>query len=333
MFRKRLIIAVAAAALFCLSATTSTAQDSEVPGYTVVHGWPSLPPGEMLGQATGVGLDSTGRVFVFHRAGRIWTEPFPTERIARPTIHVFNGDTGAFVRAWGSRLFIMPHGLTIDGSDNVWVTDVGLHQVFKFSPEGELLLTLGEAGVSGDDAAHFNLPTDVAVLPDGSFFISDGYANTRVMKFSAEGRFLFQWGRPGAGPGEFDLPHAVDVDSEGRVYVADRSNARVQVFDGAGRYLTEWNSEAIGRPYSVALSRSGAPRALVLDGGDQPESPPDRSGATVVTLDGRVLNAFGRFGPYDGQFRLAHDGAIARDGSLYVVDAHGQRVQKFIPTP
>ena len=116
-------------------------------------------------------------------------------------------------------------------SNNVWLTDVGLHQVFKFTASGELLLTLGTARESGNDSSHFNLPTDVAVLPGGDFYISDGYANTRVLKFSAAGEFLFQWGAPGSGPGQFRLPHGIALDQVGRVYVADRSDSRIQVFD------------------------------------------------------------------------------------------------------
>ena len=162
---------------------------------------------------------------------------------------------------------------------------------------------------------------------DGSFYVSDGYGNARVVKFDARGRYQFEWGRPGTGPGEFDLPHGIDVDAAGRVYVADRSNARVQVFDATGRFLAQWQGTELGRPYSVAISGT---RAVVVDGGDQPERGPDRSGAAEVDLDGRVLSRFGRFGNQDGQFRLAHDVAIGADGSVYVVDAWGQRVQKFV---
>lgn len=295
--------------------------------YAVVHGWPRLPEGRILGQATGVDLDSRGNVFVFHRAGREWLEQPPSDTIANDTIEVFDGRTGRHLRSWGANLFLMPHGLTIDAADNVWVTDVMLHQVFKFSPSGELLLTLGEARIAGADRRHFDMPTDVAVLPDGSFYVSDGYGNARVVKFSAGGEYELEWGRRGAGPGEFDLPHAVDVDDRGRVYVADRSNARVQVFDPRGNFLAQWSGPHLGRPYSVAVAGS---RAVVVDGGDQPQNGPDRSGAVELDLQGRLLGRFGRFGNYDGQFRLAHDVALAPDGSVYVVDAWGQRVQKFV---
>lgn len=299
-----------------------------VVGYQVVHGWPELPPGEILGEATGVGVDSHGNVLVFHRAGRTWAEPFPTEPIARPTVWVFDS-TGRFLRSWGAGVFVMPHGLTVDHDDNVWVSDVGLHQVFKFSADGRLLLRLGEARTPGADASHFNLPTDVAVLKDGSFFVSDGYENTRVVKFAADGTFLLTWGTAGAGPGQFNLPHGIAVDASGRVFVADRSNSRVQVFDSSGRFLAEWRGPDVGRPYAIAVGADG--RAYIADGGDQPSEPPDRAGVAVVGRDGKVMTRFGRFGNYDGQFRLAHDVAVGSDGAVYVVDVSGQRVQKFVP--
>jgi peptidylamidoglycolate lyase len=305
----------------------STAEEPGAPSaYEVVHGWPQLPEGRILGQATGVDIDSAGSVFVFHRARRAWSEDPALPFISEPTIEVFEGSSGRHLRSWGANLFIMPHGLTIDSEDNVWVTDVLLHQVFKFNSRGELLLTLGQARVAGSDQAHFNLPTDVAVLPDGSFYVSDGYGNARVVKFSASGEYQFEWGTEGSGPGEFSLPHAIDVDTEGRVYVADRSNARIQIFDATGKFLAQWRSAELGRPYSISVAGN---RAVVVDGGDQPTEGLDRSGAAEVDLDGQILARFGRFGNYDGQFRLAHDVAIASDGSVFVADAWGQRVQKF----
>ncbi len=297
--------------------------------YKVVHGWPVLPEGRILGQATGVGLDSHNHVFVFHRAGREWSDPFPESPIHNPTIMVFEGGTGALVAEWGQNLFVMPHGLTVDSQNNVWITDVGRHQVFKFTHDGDLLLTVGTASVPGTDSSHFNLPTDVAVLPDGSFYVSDGYANSRVVKFSASGQFEFQWGTKGAGPGQFDLPHGIAIDGEGRVYVADRSNARVQVFDAQGGFVTEWKNSVLGRPYAIAIGEDA--KAYVIDGGDQPLNPPDRSRAFRLATNGTFEAVFGRFGNYDGQFRLGHDIAVAKDGAVYIVDAWGMRVQKFVP--
>ena len=324
------IRALSVAVLSVLFAVTVKAQSAErIERYEVVHGWPQLPEGEILGQATGVGIDPKANIWVFHRAGRTWQEPFPTVPIPRATVWSFDAKTGELIKSWGAGRHIMPHGLTIDREGNVWLTDVGLHQVFKCSPDGRVLLTLGEAQVAGNDEKHFNQPTDVAVATDGTFFVSDGYGNSRVLHFASDGTLIKTWGTKGAGPGEFDLPHSITIDGTGRVLVADRSNARVQVFDQTGRYLTQWRSPELGRPYALAAARAG--RYVVADGGDQPDVPPDRSGVAVTDADGRVLERIGRFGNYDGQFRLAHDIAVAADGSLYVVDAWGQRVQKFVP--
>ncbi|MBK7600260.1 MAG: hypothetical protein IPJ07_17765 [Acidobacteria bacterium] len=109
------------------------------PRYRVVHGWPQMPKGYIIGQGTGVGIDSKNNVIVFHRAGRTWVDPFPTELIKYPTIAIFDGKTGKLLSSWGQDLFIMPHGLTVDEGDNIWVTDVGRHQIFKFSHDGKLL--------------------------------------------------------------------------------------------------------------------------------------------------------------------------------------------------
>jgi DNA-binding beta-propeller fold protein YncE len=158
--------------------SVSVTANAELPNesrYSVVHGWPLLPIGRVMGRASGVEVDSHNHVFVFHSAKREWSEPFPQEPVEAPTVVVFDGETGKLIAEWGENLFVMPHGLSIDTADNVWLTDVGRHQVLKFSHDGELLLTLGEERVPGKDQSHFNLPTDVAVVDDGGFYVSDGY--------------------------------------------------------------------------------------------------------------------------------------------------------------
>ena len=323
------ILTVAILSCFILWIQPLSSQQSAPSGeaqYHVVHGWPILPDGQALGQATGVGVDSHDNVFVFHRAGRRWSDPFPPDPIKYATIACFDGKTGRQIASWGEDIFIMPHGLTIDNEDNLWLTDVGRHQVFKFDQDGQLLLTLGEQKVPGSDEKHFNLPTDVAVLQDGSFYVSDGYGNTRVVRFSAQGEFLFEWGTPGSAPGEFGLPHGIAVDENERVFVADRSNSRIQIFDSTGIFLAEWKSQELGRPYSMAIGTDNS--VYVVDGGDQIF--PFRSKAIKLTAQGDVLTQFGRWGNYDGQFLLAHDIALDSKEAIYVVDAWGQRVQKFV---
>ena len=217
--------------------------------YELVNGWPQLPANLILGNPTGIGIDSSQNIFVFHRAEREWplVGGMLETTISTATILMLDGNTGKLLNSWGDSLFIMPHGLTVDKNNNVWVTDVGLHQVFKFSHTGELLMKIGEANVPGNDATHFDKPTDIAVADDGSFYVSDGYGNSRVIKYSADGKYLFEWGRSGSGKGEFDIPHGITLDEKGNVYVADRGNARVQVFDSAGKFLKQWKDESLCR--------------------------------------------------------------------------------------
>lgn len=187
----------------------------------------TMPPGWKFGRVSAVAANASGEVYVFHRGLK-----------ADPII-VFD-QQGKYLRSWGRGMFGNAHALRIDPEGCVWITDNGDHQVMKFSPEGQLLLTLGRKKQPGTDAQTFNRPTDIAFAPSGDFYVSDGYGNSRVVKFSREGTFLLAWGEPGAGPGQFDLPHAIGVDSQGRVYVSDRENNRLQIFDGNGRFLQQW---------------------------------------------------------------------------------------------
>jgi peptidylamidoglycolate lyase len=299
--------------------------------YTLVTDWPQLPEGMALGQVSGVGVDSQGQVFVFHRAERVWQgENFGLDKIAAATVAVLDGESGALISQWGADTFVIPHSLTIDQDDNLWLTDVGLHQVFKFDRAGNLLLVLGEPGVPGNDETHFNMPTDVAIAADGSFYVSDGYGNARVIHFSATGEFLRQWGTAGDGPGQFSVPHGLALDAQGQVYVADRGNARLQIFTAEGEWVTTWAGGELGRPWTVRLGPDGA--VYVVDGGDQREFWPDRGRVLKLDDTGNLLAAFGAYGAEPGQFIWPHALALAPDGSIYVGEvATGMRIQKFRP--
>ncbi|MFB3827475.1 MAG: peptidyl-alpha-hydroxyglycine alpha-amidating lyase family protein [Bryobacteraceae bacterium] len=187
----------------------------------------TMPAGWKFGRVSSVGVDSAGRVYVFHRGDK-----------ADPMV-VFDAE-GRYLRGWGKGFFSSPHGLRIDKQDHLWITDTGLHQVFEFTGEGLLLRQWGAKGAPGCDEKTFNKPTDVAFASDGSFYVSDGYGNSRVVKFSAQGEFLKAWGTKGSGPGQFNLPHVVQTDSRGTVYVSDRENNRIQIFDAEGKFLREW---------------------------------------------------------------------------------------------
>lgn len=225
----------------------------------------------------------------------------------------------------------MPHGLTVDKNNNVWVTDVLLHQVFKFSHEGELLMKLGVPKTPGNDSLHFNLPTDVAIADDGSFYVSDGYGNSRIVRFSASGKYLFEWGKRGNKSGEFNTPHGIALDRSGDVYVADRENNRIQIFNPDGKFLNEWkNSQPAKQLRSVSIDkRTQSLFAIDFDFTTKPDS--TIKGSTVFKYDstGNVLFRFGTIGSENGQISWYHDIAVDKDENIYVADMLGKRVQKY----
>ncbi len=223
--------------------------------YSTVGASGTLPPGRAWGPVSAVHVDRDGRsVWVAERCGANDCASSPLAPILR-----FDAN-GTLVTSFGAGLFLVPHGIDVDRDGNVWVTDAsdGLdapgakgHQVFKFSPEGKLLLTMGKAGVRGNVRGNgpdaFNRPSDVLVAPTGDVFVADGHggaSNARIVKFSAEGRFIKAWGQKGSAPGEFDTPHSLAMDSQGRLFVADLRNFRVQIFDQEGGTLPSGSSSA-----------------------------------------------------------------------------------------
>jgi DNA-binding beta-propeller fold protein YncE len=270
--------------------------------YRPVPGWPSGAGGVAFGAVSAVATDSSDRVVVFHRG--------------ETPVVVFERD-GTFVRAWGKGLVKKAHGLRIDRDDNVWITDVGDHLVHKLDRDGKLLLTLGKKGVPGDGPNRFNKPTDVAVTPSGAFYVSDGYGNSRVVKFSKDGQFLAEWGRKGRGEGEFNLPHAVCLDARDRLLVGDRENDRVQLFNLEGKFVAQWNEG--GAPFGLFPSRDG--NVFVADG--------RAHHVTVLDREGKRIERFGAPGSAPGQFALPHAVCVDSHGDVYVAEIDGKRVQKF----
>jgi DNA-binding beta-propeller fold protein YncE len=188
----------------------------------------TMPDGWKFGRVSSVAVDKAGEVYVFQRGEK-----------ADPIV-VFDSE-GRYLRSWGRGMFGNEHGMRADPDGNIWVTDNGDHQVFKFDRKGELLLTLGVKGEAGEDEKHFDRPTDLAFAPNGDIYIADGYGNARVVKISKTGKYISTWGTYGSGPGQFNTVHSIGVDSKGTVYVADRENNRIQIFDPNGKYLREWN--------------------------------------------------------------------------------------------
>ncbi|PYS26624.1 MAG: hypothetical protein DMG11_19270 [Acidobacteria bacterium] len=231
-------------AAMVLSAIAVHAQNNP---YHVAEGWPQLPAGIKWEGVISVDSDARGNIWVFHRS--------------EPTILEFD-PSGKLIKSFGTGMFVQAHGMTIDRDGNIWVTDAQNkdgkgQQVFKLSPEGKVLMTLGKAGVAKEGPDTFNGPTDVVVAPNGDIFVSDGHvanANGRIVKFSKDGKFIKAWGKKGSGPGEMDVPHSIAMDSRGRLFVADRANSRIQIFDQDGKFIDQWKQ--FGRPSGVYIDKN-----------------------------------------------------------------------------
>lgn len=252
--------AVIVATSFLASAQSDVVPVNDLPNpYQPGASWGALPNGRQWGAVTAVDVDRDGRsIWVLERCGgESCTDPS-----VRPILKL--DSAGRVQTSFGEGQFLMPHGLHIDREGNVWVTDASDgtpaatrgHQVFKFAPDGRLLMTLGQAGVAGAGPDTFNRPSDVLVASNGDIFVADGHrgdSNDRIVKFSKDGRFLKTWGRKGSAPGEFDLPHSLAMDSQGRLFVADLWNHRIQIFDQDGRFLAAWTQ--FGQPGGLFIDR------------------------------------------------------------------------------
>ena len=275
------VAGLAAAGMAAQSAHAQGSGQLQLPNpYRLVESWPTLPPemnGGKWGELIRAQLDPDGNIWIFHRCFNT-VPPGAATCVGRsdPPILQF-APSGRLLASLGGGMFAFPHGFTVD-PDGQPVDDgrerrrVGArdarprqrparsrarqmgHQVFKLSPAGEVLMTIGRAGVAGNGRDTFNRPTGVAVAPNGDIFVTDGHGrNDRVVKFSRDGRFIKTWGRTGTGPGEFDQPHDMSIGgSRGRVFVADRSNNRVQIFDQDGNFIAAWTQ--FGRPSALHVA-------------------------------------------------------------------------------
>ncbi|MEX0963267.1 MAG: peptidyl-alpha-hydroxyglycine alpha-amidating lyase family protein [Pseudohongiellaceae bacterium] len=219
-----------------------------------------LAPGREWGAASAIHYAGDGMIWVADRCGGNRGPGSCEDRLDVDPIMLLDSD-GNVVRSFGAGLFIWPHGMFVDAAGNLWVTDAATdregrkgNQVHKFSPEGELLMSLGIAGVRGSGHYYFNAPNDVLVAPNGDIFVADGHSpatDNRIVKYNSEGEYLLQWGSVGAEAGEFRVPHALAMDSQGRLFVADRANSRLQIFDQQGQHISTWTQ--FGRPSDVYI--------------------------------------------------------------------------------
>jgi sugar lactone lactonase YvrE len=248
---------------------------------------------------------------------------------------------GRPLRAFGEGLFAWPHGLNVDAEGNIWVTDGRGgdgrgHQVLKFDASGKLLMRLGEAGVAGGGAQHFDGPTDVVVAANGDVFVSDGHesvSNNRIVKFSADGSYLKSWGSAGDAPGQFDVPHALAMDSQGRLFVADRNNNRIQIFDQQGELLDIWTQ--FGRPSGIFIDARD--RLYVADNQSNLERHPGwPRGIRVGSAKDGSVHAFipdPDFDPAREEETGAHGIAADSAGNIYGAEVWSQTLKKYLRQP
>ena len=254
-----------------------------------------------------------------------WQPEYPG---ARPDHKVFVVDhTGKVVEEWKqwNDMIQWPHRIRINPYDpekHVWIIDRTSQQIYEFTNDGKKLLrTLGERNVAGTDKGHFGRPTDIAWLPDGTFFISDGYDNSRVVKFDRNGRYLMEWGTKGTGPGQFQLVHGVAIGANQEVYVVDRDNKRIQVFDVNGKFIRQWPVNE--RPTTIILDEQQ--NAWVLEG-----NPGGRIGKHDP-VTGKYLYAWGEQGDFPGAMFAPHDFSVDPAGAIYVSYSPAHRVDKYVP--
>jgi len=338
-FRYSILTSLLIAGLAYAAAAPQKGGEDETGPYEVVPNWPQPfhEEGWTWGSTAAVWAESPDRVFVFQRGELDVLKEKPGGSGLPPRaatngkprwqncLMVFDRN-GKLIESWRQHddKFVRPHRIVISPFDterHVWLVDDGAHQVFKFTNDGKkLLMVIGEKGKPGNDEYHFNRPTDIAFLPTGDFYVSDGYVNTRVVKYSKHGKFLLQWGKPGKGPGEFNLVHGISIDVDRqRVYVSDRSNSRIQVFDLDGKYIEEWNN--IRSPYYLALTKDH--ELVVSDGVTQK--------ILKYDLNGKLLHGWGTFGAFPGGLWGVHQVNVDSEGNLYLAEVFNGRVQKLRP--
>ena len=276
--------------------------------YEPVEDWAKLPPGWTFKEIGGVGVDSKDNVYVFNRG-------------EHPMI-VFDR-AGNFLRSWGEGLFARAHGIHVAPDDSLWCTDDGDHTVRHMTADGKMLL---EMGIPGKPAPYmsgepFHRCTHTALSPSGDLYVSDGYGNARVHKYSPDGRLLFSWGEPGTRPGQFNIVHNICCDEDGWVYVADRENHRVQIFDGRGKYETQWNN--LHRPCGLCMSRGPNPIAYIGESGPglaiNARIPGIGPRISLWTLRGEHIATVGDATiTGESQFLAPHGVAVDSHGDIYV---------------
>jgi DNA-binding beta-propeller fold protein YncE len=303
------------------------APNSQPNPYLTIENFFKLPEGRKIGSTAGIDIDRDGSsVWVFERCGAATCEGSNLAPLLK-----FDS-SGKVVKSLGAGMFLYPHGIYVDREGNIWVTDGRGNngkgqQVFKLSPDGKVLLTLGTAGVAGESPDTFNQPSDIAVGTNGDIFVADGHggnSNARIVKFTKDGKFIKTWGKKGPGPGEFDTPHNLAFDSRGRLFVADRGNSRIQIFDQEGTFLYEWKQ--FGRPSGIYIDKNDMLYAADSES-DEKRNPGWKRGIRIGSAkDGKVEAFILDADPNGSQEGVAADAK----GNVYGSLTGGMALKRYV---
>lgn len=290
--------------------------------YKLIKDWGRTLEDSVLDDIPGVYADSDDRIYALTRGEN--------------SVMVFDKN-GNYLRSWGKGIFVRAHGIFIGPEDEIYCVDDNGHVLYKFSAEGDLLMTIGNKGQPSNSGCvnkdfrtikqgspPFNFPTNVALSPNKEIYVSDGYGNSRIHKFAPDGSLVLSWGEPGSRPGQFNLPHSIQVSADNRVYVADRENSRIQIFNSNGEFLEEWTD--LVRPTDLFIDKKGyiyvaelGKRVGLYDWMEAPTSDTPCSRISIFNFKGELLLRWGQAdGSLPGNFYAAHGICVDSEGSIYV---------------
>jgi sugar lactone lactonase YvrE len=339
---------LAAALVLALAATVSIGAQGRQDGgqqnleqpklpnpYRTIYDIVTMPAGRTMGSTNAINVDAKGNIWVFERCG--------VNSCADSTLDpILQFDpSGKLIRSFGAGKFVFPHGLEFDAEGNLWIVDAGVvdnvkgSQIFKYSPDGRLLQSLGKPGIRGTTPDLFNEPSDIAIAPNGDLYVADGHinpqSNRRIVHLTKEGKFIEAWGTAGTGPGQFDNPHSLALDSSGRIFVGDRTNNRVQILSPRGEFIAEWRQ--FGRPSGVRIQND---ILYVADSesrtapGQYGHNPGYHRGIYIGSVKDGVVTAFIPDPAPKGNASFPEGISLGRDGVIWGASIGDRNVMKFV---